>query len=126
MVLLAHRSHTVATGIRNHLRELGYEDVIHVRTAGQALRQLEEREVDLLVVGWRLEEGVGIEIVKEVRERPASASLPVLMVSPHADRDRVMSAVLGGVDGYLLRPFTEEALAARVDQALARRRMAAA
>lgn len=116
-VLLVTPSVTVLRGICNHLRQLGYDKVARAQTAAKALQRLDEEDFDFVVAGWDLPDQAGLTLVREIRDRWA---LPTLMISPYDDPDRVLRAVRAGVDGYLLRPLSAEALASSIHRISAR------
>ena len=75
---------------------------------------------DLLVLDVGLPDGSGLDLLRELRNAPATAALPVLMLSARGEElDRVLGLELGA-DDYLTKPFSPRELAARV-KALLRR-----
>ena len=52
----------------------------------------------------------GIDLLKAVRADPNLRHLPVLMVTAEARKDDIVLAVQNGAAGYLVKPFTKEAL----------------
>ena len=74
----------------------------------------------LLVLDVGLPDGSGLDLLRDVRNAPTTAALPVLMLSAHGEEiDRVLGLELGA-DDYLTKPFSPRELAARV-KALLRR-----
>lgn len=84
-------------------------------TASRCLAVLRREAPDLLLLGRRLRDGEGLEILQEVRRvRPG---LPVLMIgisTPGAGQE----ALHWGVQGVLTRPFNAEDLEREVFRAL--------
>jgi len=83
-----------------------------------ALRILEKKQVDLLVLDWMMPEMDGIELTKALRAM--GDDTPILMLTA---RDAVEDRVAGldaGADDYLMKPFAPSELLARV-RALLRR-----
>ncbi len=115
-LLLVEGSPTIASGITNHLKGLGFDRCQCVASADEALRYLREQPVDLLITGWTLAERSGVAFTRQVRARADCRHLPVLMISPHDDHTRVLQALQAGVDGYLLRPFAPADLAAKIEE----------
>ncbi len=115
-VLLADSDRAVLTTLRRALTADGYQ----VRTAangGETLAQLEAGEPDLVVLDWTMPDLDGLEIARRIRQE---SDTPILMLTT---RDAVADRVEGleaGADDYLVKPFTEEDLLARVRTLLRR------
>jgi len=76
------------------------------------LRSMER--VDLLLTDWHMPGLDGLELVKVLRADAQFASLPILMVTSDAVLESVQKALEAGVNDFLMKPFTNEALAERV------------
>ena len=108
-------------GLRKALRRVlvshGFEVEVAVGGA-EALSQLRARSFDLVVLDVMMPGRDGIEVCE--RLRADGDGLPVLMLTARdADRDRV-AGLEAGADDYLVKPFANEELVARV-RALLRR-----
>ena len=57
----------------------------------------------------------GFELTRQVRANPATATLPVLMITSSDDRQQ--AAADAGVTQLLGKPFSEDALLAAIEQA---------
>lgn len=121
-VLLVEGSPTIAGGIANHLKSLGVAPCRHVTSKEQALQRLQEQPPDLIIVGWELAGGSGVDFTRRICTHSDLQRIPVLMISPHDDRRRVLKASQAGVDGYLLRPFDRTDLAAKIEELASRAR----
>jgi two-component system chemotaxis response regulator CheY len=69
---------------------------------------------DLLLTDWHMPGLDGLELVKVLRADARFASLPILMVTSDAVLESVQKALEAGVNDFLMKPFTPEALAERV------------
>src|ERR687886_2729965 len=83
-----------------------------------ALRLLETRPVDLVILDWKLPGLDGLEVCRRIRARSMT---PILMLTVRAEEvDRVLGLEVGA-DSYLAKPFSMRELLARVRAAASRR-----
>lgn len=66
----------------------------------------------------------GYEVLARMRAEPATATLPVVVISGSDDRDGVVRCIELGADDFLPKPFDPAVLRARLGAGLARKRLA--
>ena len=89
--------------------------VTHSLLVHDARQQLQRARFDLLVLDVGLPDGSGLDLLRDVRNAPPTAALPVLMLSAHGEEiDRVLGLELGA-DDYLAKPFDLDELTARIE-----------
>jgi len=95
--------------------------VVACSTGEEGLRAAEERPPDAVVLDILLPGIDGFEVCRRLREVPATARVPVIMVTAQAqDEDRERGYALG-VHEYVTKPFEPTELVALVRRALAGR-----
>jgi tripartite-type tricarboxylate transporter receptor subunit TctC len=57
---------------------------------------------------------IAIDLLKTMRAHPVFKRVPVIMVTGNADKETVTAVVQAGVNGYVVKPVSLEALKARV------------
>jgi DNA-binding response OmpR family regulator len=86
-----------------------------------ALEAVRQAPPDLLILDLNLPPPDGTEVCRLIRARPATAALPIIMLTARtAEADRVSGLDLGA-DDYVTKPFSLRELAARVRAVLRRR-----
>jgi CheY-like chemotaxis protein len=60
----------------------------------------------------------GLELCRTLRADPATAALPVLLVSAHATGGAVQAGLAAGADRYLVKPFSPSQLVTELGQLL--------
>lgn len=107
--------------IEFNLRAAGFE-VITAADGDSALQKARTAAPGLLVLDLMLPEVDGLEVCKLLRRDPATAALPIIMLTAKADAvDRILGLELGA-DDYLTKPFSPRELVLRVKNLLSRRR----
>jgi diguanylate cyclase (GGDEF)-like protein len=84
----------------------------------EALDRVHSERPDVVLLDLNMPRLDGLEVLERLRADPATAEIPVLLVSGRSDDAvKVRSLDLGAVD-YLQKPFSERELRARVDRTL--------
>lgn len=105
--------------LRYNLERQGFH--VEEATDGQeALLRIAEAKPDLVLLDWMLPAMSGIEVCRQIRRRPATRDLPVIMVTARTEDQDAVRALDTGADDYITKPFAVEALLARI-RALLRR-----
>jgi DNA-binding NarL/FixJ family response regulator len=82
-------------------RRAGFEVVAQAGTVAEAIAAAVRFEPDVVVMDVRLPDGSGIEACREIRStRPATR---VVMLTSYPDEEAVLSAIIAGASGYLLK-----------------------
>jgi len=106
--------------ISYNLKAAGF-DVVTAADGEEALKKARAAQPALVVLDVMLPEVDGLEVCKILRREPATATVPVIMLTAKAaEIDRVLGLELGA-DDYVTKPFSPRELVLRV-KALLRRR----
>ncbi|HET8577852.1 MAG TPA: response regulator [Methylomirabilota bacterium] len=106
-----------------HLEREGFQ-VSKLRSGADALRQIKASPPDLVLLDIMLPELDGLEVCRRLRREPATAAVPVVMLTAKGDEiDRVLGLELGA-DDYIVKPFSPKEVVARVRAVLRRARPA--
>ena len=101
------------------LRQDGHV-VLEAASGAEALALIEKESPDLIVLDLLMPIQDGLEVLKILRGRPATASLPVVILTAMDDEATTRAGFDLGATDYLTKPFTIPQLAARVRACLAR------
>jgi len=102
-----------------NLKQAGYA-VTTADDGAEALKKARAQIPDLIVLDVMLPEMDGFEICKTLRLDPATARVPILMLTAKAaEIDRVLGLELGA-DDYLTKPFSPRELLLRIKKIIAR------
>lgn len=105
--------------VRYHLEKAGFQCLVGT-DGSTALRLMREQRPDLLILDLMLPGLDGLEICRLLRRDPATARLPIIMLTAKAEEvDRVVGLEVGA-DDYVVKPFSPRELVARVKTILRR------
>lgn len=79
---------------------------------------------DLVLIDWNMPNMDGLTLVTKIREKDKKT--PLVMATTEAEKSRVLEAIRAGVNNYVVKPFTPEALLDKVKQTLEKAKATAA
>ena len=88
----------------------------------KALDEIDRAAPDIVVLDLNLPRLDGYGVLSHLRARPATAELPVIVLTAKGDEDSEVRVFEFGASDYLTKPFRPRALSARLHSLLARRR----
>jgi two-component system chemotaxis response regulator CheY len=109
---------TMRRVVRGLLKEIGFDDVDEADDGVAALAKLKSQPFDFVICDIGMPIMSGIDLLRMVRTDAALRHIPMLMVTAEARKEDIVLAVQNGAAGYLVKPFTKEALEERVKKAL--------
>jgi two-component system phosphate regulon response regulator PhoB len=118
-ILIVEDEAPLVTLLRYNLEKQGFR-VEDAGDGGEALAKITEAPPDLLLLDWMLPTLSGIELCRQLRRRPATRTLPVIMLTARAEEQDAVRGLDTGADDYITKPFSTESLIARI-RALLRR-----
>lgn len=101
---------TVRKMIRSALKNLPDVTITEADSAFLGWSLLQKNHYDLLLTDWVMPEMSGLELVQKVRAHPAIAGIRIVMISAESEAEKQAIARRCGVDGFLSKPFTADAL----------------
>jgi two-component system chemotaxis response regulator CheY len=113
-LLIVDDSRTMRNIQKNVLKTIGDHQITEAGDGYEALsaNAADPTAYDLMLFDWNMPNMDGITLVKRVRER--NTTTPIIMVTTEAEKERIVDAIKAGVNNYVIKPFTPEALLGRV------------
>ncbi|WP_339706880.1 phosphate regulon transcriptional regulator PhoB [uncultured Sphingosinicella sp.] len=100
--------------------------VVSTEDGEEALVLADEEKPDLVLLDWMIVNLSGIEVCRRMRREPATANLPIIMLTARTEEaDRIRGLEIGA-DDYITKPFSPRELVARIRAVLRRLRPALA
>ncbi|MEM7204121.1 MAG: response regulator [Planctomycetota bacterium] len=112
--LIIDDSRAARSWVRLMMVELGF-DTVEAPDGWEGLQSLHQHwPLDLILVDWNMPELDGHQFVQTVRADPLLGKVPMMMVTSEVEMERLRTALDAGVDEYLMKPFTKEALSEKL------------
>lgn len=92
-------------------------------SAEEALLLFREETFELVVLDWNMPRMTGLDLCRALRQRPATAALPVLFLTANTSSTDMVEAFAAGADDYVVKPFRAPELGARIFSLLRRGRL---
>ena len=120
LVLVADDDPDILDLVRYRLERSGYE-VATATDGAEAVRLAGELAPALAVLDVMMPSLDGLEATRRLRGDPATAGIPVILLTAKAQDADVQEGFLAGADDYIRKPFSPRELSARVQAVLGRR-----
>ena len=124
-VLLAEDDADIRFLVIFKLTQAGYQ----VRVFGDGLSAVadaREHPPDLAILDVMMPGMSGLEVCQELRKDPATANIPVIILTAMAQETDIAAGFAAGADDYIVKPFSPREFVVRVNAALARAQASAA
>lgn len=116
-VLLVEDSASMRAFVRaalNAAHALGELEIVEAQSGFDALRLLPRGAWDLVITDINMPDINGLELISFIKKSESHKNTPILIISTaSSERDRERGMALGA-NGYLVKPFTAEAIAEQV------------
>jgi type II secretory ATPase GspE/PulE/Tfp pilus assembly ATPase PilB-like protein len=119
-VLLVEDEEPLRHVLRDLLEREGYE-VVEAADGVVALEAVDRHAPDVIVLDLNLPRLDGYQVLSHLRARPATAGVPILVLTARGDEDSEVRVFEGGADDFITKPFRPRALSARLKALLQRR-----
>jgi len=118
-ILIVEDDPDIAEALRYNLEKAGFEAQC-AEHGERALELLSERPPDLVLLDLMLPGISGLDVCRRIRAAPATALLPVLMLTAKGEESDRLEGFDAGADDYVTKPFSIQEVLRRI-QAILRR-----
>ncbi|MGW2522309.1 response regulator transcription factor [Streptomyces sp. NPDC001617] len=118
-VLIADDDSDIRDLVAFKLTQSGHEVTV-VEDGMAALKAAREQPVDLALLDIRMPGMSGLDVCRELRAAPETATLPVIMITARSQEGDVEVGFAAGADDYIIKPFSPRELSSRVTAVLSR------
>jgi diguanylate cyclase (GGDEF)-like protein len=105
--------------IQMNLKIEGFE-VLVASDGDEALELIERHQPALAIVDWMMPKIDGLQLIKRLRANPFTASMPIILLTARGMTADKVFGLEAGADDYVVKPFDNMELVARVRSTLRR------
>jgi len=109
-ILVVDDSELMRDVLKAELHGLGFERVDEAQDGEVALGKLVASHYDVVISDWQMPHMDGLSLVRHIRSMRGLEWLPVLLVTGHVTRRRMLEASEAGVSGFVAKPLVHESL----------------
>ncbi|MFG0250871.1 MAG: response regulator [Phycisphaeraceae bacterium JB051] len=115
-IMLVDDSKTMRSIQKGILAQMGHTDLVEACDGQDALSKVFAEKPDLILLDWNMPNMDGLSFLQAYRQKDKGT--PVIMVTTEAEKHRVVDALKAGVNNYVVKPFTPDALSSKITQTL--------
>ena len=93
-------------------------DISTALSGSAALRFLQTKEVNLILLDYEMPGMNGAEVLKALRENPVTANIPVVFLTGVNDTAKIKEVLILKPNGYLLKPIDKNTLLDKINEIL--------
>ena len=120
--LIADDNPHMRTILRSVLTGFGIRSIFEASDGAEALELVVDRKPDVVLLDWVMNPFGGSEFLRILRgdRDPVISTIPVLVISAHANRATIMEAITIGVHGFVAKPIAPAILYRHIGEILER------
>lgn len=104
--------------VSNCLRKLGFENIIEAENAEQALPYIESGSCSFIISDWDIPSRAQHELLALTRAHEHLKHIPILLVTPEAQRAKAEANVQDESCSCIAKPFTADLLKSKMESLL--------
>jgi two-component system chemotaxis response regulator CheY len=119
-VLIVDDSRSMRAFVRRVMELSGFEleSCLNAANGADALALLNQQPVDIILTDINMPEMNGEDFVRQIGQQDELRSIPVVVVSTDGTQNRIRRLLDLGAKGYVVKPFSPEALRAELERVL--------
>lgn len=102
-------------------KNIGFTEFVEAADGSLAWEALGNNPgIGLIISDWNMPNCTGLDFLKRVRADARFKHLPFMLVTAEAEKGQIVDAIKSGCSGYVIKPFTDESLRGKLEEAHAR------
>jgi CheY-like chemotaxis protein len=119
-ILVVDDNHHMRLLIMEILRAIGIRDAHEANDGAEALNEMRQRRIDLVITDIAMQPIDGVDFVRLLRNSNDSPNptVPVIMITGHSTQSKVVEARDAGVNEFLVKPVTAKGVLDRIHRVI--------
>jgi two-component system chemotaxis response regulator CheY len=115
-VLVVDDMSTMRKIVSKILKDMGFTNIVEAADGALAWEAINKspEPIGLIISDWNMPNCSGLDLLRKVRTDAKTKRTPFLLVTAEAEQHQVAEAVKAGVDQYVVKPFSKDALEAKL------------
>jgi two-component system alkaline phosphatase synthesis response regulator PhoP len=105
--------------VHYNLTKEGYQ-VTLADSGEEGLKAVQSQKLDLVILDLMLPGVDGLEVCRQMKNNPATADIPIIMLTARGEESDIVAGLELGADDYATKPFSLKVLVTRVHAVLRR------
>jgi len=108
--------------MKRYFKEPKYTELnlFEAEDGNQAIVVMKKEKIDIMLLDWNMPKMTGPEVVEAVRSNKAWNKTRIIMATTEGSKASVLEMIKKGANGYMVKPFQEEAIFKTLDTITAR------
>ncbi|MCK4709298.1 MAG: response regulator, partial [Gammaproteobacteria bacterium] len=95
-----------------------FKSITLAHNAETAIKYFDEKNIDIIITDIEMPDIDGLTFIENIRAQ--DTSIPIIILSAHADNEYLLRAANLQIDGYIIKPLNFKKLEAALQRALSR------
>jgi two-component system chemotaxis response regulator CheY len=104
-------------------QELGFQSILEAANGKEAWHSIAANNLrpDLILTDYNMPDMNGMQFLETVRSNELTKTVPVMFITSESQMDLIMNAVAMGVTEFVVKPFQDEILVAKIKNILVKK-----
>lgn len=117
-ILVVDDSSTMRRILKQTLGRCGFNDVTEAGDGADALAKCQAAQFECVLTDWNMPVMDGMELTINLRKLPNYSATPIMMITTEGGKQDVIEALTQGVNQYIVKPFNQDILQAKMAELL--------
>jgi two-component system chemotaxis response regulator CheY len=95
-------------------------NLFEAEDGNEAMEVMKKEKIDIMLLDWNMPNMTGPEVVEAVRANKEWNKTRIIMATTEGSKSSVLAMIKKGANGYMVKPFQEEAIFKTLDTVTAR------